>query len=335
MPEVKGLKVVLIGGGTGSFALLDSLKNYVHHLTALVNMADDGGSTGILRDELGVLPPGDVRQCLVALSRSSQTMRDLFNYRFPKGTFAAGHSFGNLFLTAVEKITDSFPEAISIASEVLNITGDVIPITTDQVTLVLKHSDGTVQRHEAVIDHADFKGQTRPQATLEPHASINPAARQALLDADLIVIAPGSLYSSLAPALIVDGVAEAIAASQARKVYVCNLVTQPGQTDDFKVHDFAAEIERFLGRKDILDFVLYNTAQPNPELLQYYESKGHEFGVAVDREAFKRARYTPIGKPLLSKVLPKQDPNDSLARGFIRHDGDKVARQLLRIYFSE
>lgn len=329
-----GVRIVVIGGGTGSFTLLNALKYYVHNITALVNMADDGGSTGLLRDELGVLPPGDVRQCLVALSRSSGTMRELFNYRFPEGSLA-GHSFGNLFLTAVEKMTDNFGDAVSLASEVLNITGKVVPMTTDKVTLVVEHADKTIMRGESKIDHADFGGQTRPVVRLEPHAAINPAAKQAIIDADLVVIAPGDLYSSIGPALVVGGVAEALAMSAAKKVYVCNLVTKPGQTDDFQVHDFASEIERFMGQST-LDYVLYNNAKPDEELLSRY-AKSNEFWVAFDGQVLKEERYTAIGGDFVSRHVwqptAKTDPLAS-SRTFIRHDADKVTRALMKIYFS-
>jgi uncharacterized cofD-like protein len=329
-----GVKAVVIGGGTGSFTLLSALKHYTQTITALVNMADDGGSTGQLRDELGVLPPGDVRQCLVALSRSSDTMRELFNYRFPEGTLA-GHSFGNLFLTAVEKMTDNFGQAVELASTVLNITGTVIPMTTDKVTLVVEHADKTVMRGESVIDHADFGAQTRPLVRLEPQAAISPAAKQAIIDADIIVIAPGDLYSSIGPALAVGGVAEALSMSAAKKVYVCNLVTKPGQTDGFAVHDFADEIERLMGGQNRLDYVLYNNAKPDEALLKKY-AHDNEFWVGSDDAQLVAAPYEAIGGDFVSKHFATTSAADPLAasRSFIRHDADKVSRALMKIYFS-
>lgn len=329
-----GVKVVVIGGGTGSFTLLNALKHYIHNITALVNMADDGGSTGQLRDELGVLPPGDVRQCLVALSRSSDTMRELFNYRFPEGAFT-GHSFGNLFLAAVEKMTDSFGEAVGLASETLNITGKVVPMTMDKVTLVIEHADHTIMRGESLVDEAGFGGQRRPLVRLEPHATISPAAKEAILDADVIVVAPGDLYSSIGPALAVDGVAEALGASSAKKVYVCNLVTKPGQTDGFQVHDFAAEIERLMGGNR-LDYVLYNSARPDEALIKRYAHK-NEYWVDVDEQKLSEAGYEAIVGDFVSrKAYGPTSLADPLAatRSFIRHDGDKVSRALMKVYFS-
>ena len=238
------LKIAVIGGGTGSFTLLSALKDHTSQIAALVNMADDGGSTGQLRDELGALPPGDVRQCLVALSDSPK-VRDLFNYRFEEGTLQ-GHAFGNLFLTALEKMTGSFAEGVDLASEVLNIKGIVEPITLSNVHLAMKDEKGETVHGEFAIADRDFKS-SRPEMWLEPLAEPNPRAIKAIETADIVVIAPGNLYGSLAPALIVPGIGEALERSSAFKVYVCNLVTKPGQTDGFKVSDFADEIERFAG----------------------------------------------------------------------------------------
>lgn len=328
-----GVKVVVIGGGTGSFTLLSSLKNYTRHITALVNMADDGGSTGQLRDELGVLPPGDVRQCLVALSESEK-VRDLFNYRFEEGTFA-GHAFGNLFLTALEKMTGSFGDAVETASEVLNIVGRVEPITLDEVTLVMEKSDGEVTRGEFEIGHADFGELKRPEMRLEPTPSLNPKARQAILEADLVVVAPGNLYGSLAPSLIVPGMSDALNKATAKKIYVCNLVTKPGQTDGFSVADFAAEIERFGNFK--LDYVLYNDAEPGADLLEKYAKSG-EYGVKYNKDELRKQHYRAKSGSYVSSdfTAPNSGKADPIAatRTFIRHDADAIARKLMGIYFG-
>lgn len=319
-------KLVVIGGGTGSFTLLSALKNHFAHITALVNMADDGGSTGLLRDELGVLPPGDIRQCLVALARQPR-MRDLFNYRFEEGTFA-GHSFGNLFLTAVEKMTNDFAEAVLLAGDILNISGRVVPITLDKVTLVMDNPDGTMIRGQDVISEAKV---SRPKLRLEPAAHLNPAAKQAIGSADFIVIAPGRLYGSLAPALVVPGLADVMAASKAPKAYVCNLVTKMGQTDDFTVADFAAEIERFLDGKVALSYVLYNNAKPNQELLHKYAKVG-EFWVEHNDDQLARQHYRAIGGHFVRDTPwqsnAKKDPID---RTLIRHDAESVAKKLLEL----
>lgn len=331
--EVAGVKIAVIGGGTGSFTLLRSLKNYTNHLTALVNMADDGGSTGVLRDELGVLPPGDVRQCLVALSESERT-RDLFNYRFEEGTFS-GHAFGNIFMAALEKMTGNFAEAVEEASRVLNIIGRVEPITLDPVTLVLEKQNGEIIRGEFQIGHLDFDGSTRPNIHLEPAPRLNPAAADAISKADLLVIAPGNLYGSLAPALVVPGMSEAIKNSKAKKIYVSNLVTKPGQTDGFSVSDFATEIER-LGEFQ-LDYVLYNTEKPDAALLTKYAKDG-ELPVEYDVTVLESQHYVAEGGDFLSNefVAHNSGSADPIAatRTFIRHDSDRIARALMKLYFS-
>lgn len=330
MPNPKGPKIVMIGGGTGSFTLLKELKNYAQDITALVTMADDGGSTGQLRDEYGVLPPGDVRQCLVALSNSTDQMRSLFNYRFGEGSFE-GHSFGNLFLTAVEKMTDDFGEAVRLAGKVLNITGRVVPITLDNTHLVMLDGNHKVMG-EYKIGHTIFKGKRRPDFSLQPHAWINPDAKQAIAEADMVVIAPGNFYGSLIPALIVDGVAEALQKTTATVVQVTNLVTKPGQTDGWNVTDYISETERFVG-KDVIDYVLYNTEKPTKEMLEKYAADG-EYPVNFKLSDFKKTTYKAIGQDLVSNELPELSKNDKLERTLIRHDADAVARQLMRIYFS-
>ncbi len=331
--EPIGTKIVVIGGGTGSFTLLSALKNYTHNLTALVNMVDDGGSTGQLRDELGVLPPGDVRQCLVALS-SSPKVRDLFNYRFDEGSMK-GHAFGNLFMAALEKMTGSFAEAVETASEVLGVNGRVYPITLDDTKMSIKLADGTLVNGQHAAESLVIPEGERPWLELSPPANINPRARQAIVDADLVVIAPGLLYGSLAPALLVRGVTRALAETKAKKVYVCNLVNKPGQTDDFTVSDYADEIERFSGVK--LDFVLYNNHRPPQELIDKYAHDG-EMLVEWDEGVLAGQHYHASGKQLIAEkawtnVNAAADPL-AAQRSLIRHDADRVARELMRIYFS-
>lgn len=316
---MKDPKIVVIGGGTGSFELLSGLKEYTPNLTALVCMADDGGSTGMLRDEYGVLPPGDVRKALVALARTPQ-LRNLFDYRFNDGGLA-GHSFGNLFLATVEKMSDNFAHAVQLASRLLNIQGQVLPITLDKVTLVLEDGDRVI-RGESELDKGVVFAHSRPTVRLEPAARITPEAKTAILDADMVVIAPGSLYGSLAATLVVDGVAEALAQSRARKVFVCNLVSEYGQTDGFAVHDYAAEIERFLDNKVRLDYVLYNTHEPAPELLKRYKEEDRTW-VPFDQAVLAGQHYTAIGANLVA--------DGDGQRTLIRHDPDKTAAKLLRI----
>ena len=326
-----GAKIVVIGGGTGSFTLLQGIKEYARDVTALVNMADDGGSTGQLRDELGVLPPGDVRQCLVALSPTPK-VRDLFNYRFDEGSFK-GHAFGNLFLTALEKMTGSFAEAVELAGDVLKIDGRVEPITLSNVQLCAEGADGEPIKGEFTIAHAEIA--RHPNIWLEPEAEANPAAIQAILDADMVVIAPGNLYGSLAPALVIDGVQHALRETRATCVFVCNLVSKPGPTDGFGVIDFASEIERLAG-SEFLDYVVFNTDEPSEELMKKYAHDG-ELVVGYDIAELKKQHYQYRGVPVLAKEVWSGDQSNNpiaAARSFIRHDPDAVARQLMRIYFA-
>lgn len=329
--KINGASFVVIGGGTGSFTVLSGLKTYVKDITALVNMADDGGSTGQLRDELGALPPGDVRQCLVALSDTPK-VRDLFNYRFEEGSLK-GHAFGNLFLTALEKMTGNFAEAVEMASRVLNITGRVEPVTMTNVTLCAEGVDGKPIKGEDTIDHEELAD--RPKIWLEPEAVANPHAIEAIMAADVVVIAPGDLYGSLAPALVVPGVGEALRNTAASCVYVANLVTKPGPTEGYKVHDFADEVERLAGGQ-FLDYVIFNTEQPSERLLEKYAHEG-EYGVAADNDEFVKRPWKAKGAAIIARdIWGGAQSSDPLAhtRSFIRHDPDAIARQLMRIYFA-
>ncbi len=325
--KVNNRKLVLIGGGTGSFTLLRKLKDYPFDITAVVNMSDDGGSTGVLRDELGVLPPGDIRQCLVALADESSVLRDLFNYRFEEGGLK-GHSFGNLFLSALEKTSKDFGEAVAKASKILSIKGKVLPVTLNDSHLVLTSSDGVKISGEFAVSQTSWKKGNLPNLDLEPKSHINPKAQKAINEADLIVIAPGHLYGSLAPALLVNGVGKALNKTKAKKIFVCNLVTKPGQTDGFTVENFASEINRFAGY-NILDFVIYNSQIPSNNLLKQYAKDGEKPVVCAGN---KDLSYTIISADLLSSEIYNQNKADTMIeRTLIRHDGDKVAQQILKI----
>jgi uncharacterized cofD-like protein len=327
-------RIVVIGGGTGSFTVLRALKDHACELTAIVNMIDDAGSSGLLRDELGVLPPGDIRQSLVALSTASSELRDLFNYRFPEGTFG-GHAFGNLFITALEKMTGSIGQAVRVAGEVLSIRGRVIPASTDDVRLALKTADGRTIHGEDRIgegpasDQLFIKG--RPHHLyLEPQAHLNPEAQAAISAADLIVIAPGKLYSSILPSFLVSGMPEALRQSPAKIAYICNLMTRPNQTAGFTVTDFAAEVEHYAGGP-ILDFVIYNTMRPTTELLERYTLEG-ELPVEYDPTNLSRQHYQAVGQPLISQQPFAQAKHDTLLkRTLIRHDSAKLAQTIMNL----
>jgi uncharacterized cofD-like protein len=314
-------KIVTIGGGTGNFTVLKGLKNYDVDISAIVSMADDGGSTGILRDELGVLPPGDVRQCLVALSDSSRLMRSLMNYRFEQGGLG-GHSFGNLLLSALEKVTGSFEKAVEEAGKILFIKGKVIPVTTHQVRLkmILKNCQVLEGERDVYLSEEIEKGYS--SIYLEPYPKANPHAINEIMNADLIVMGPGGLHTSLIPNLLVEGVTEALKQSDAKKVFITNLMNRRGQTSHFKVSDYLAELERFIG-EDIFDYVIVNNQKPPQELIELYAAEGD----LVEND-LKDGRIRAA--PLLGE-LSRGAKKDLIKRNLIRHDSKKLASELMNI----
>jgi len=318
-------KVVVIGGGTGSFTVLRGLKNHNVDLSAVVSMADDGGSTGILRDELGVLPPGDVRQCLVALSDSSRLMRGLMNYRFENGCLE-GHSFGNILLSALEKVTGSFEKAVEEVSKILSIKGKVIPVTTNEVRLHMILSDNILLKGEKEIllskkSLIDFKS-----IYLEPFPKANPRVIDEIMNADLIVFGPGGLYTSLIPSLLVEGVGKALRETQAKKVLVLNLMNKIALTPGFKASNYVSELKRFTGN-DIFDFVLINSKEPPKRLVELYAQEAE----LIENDISDDSRF--IETDILDIEEPEYSKSDVLAksRALIRHDSKKLADELMKI----
>ncbi len=321
---MKKQKIVTIGGGTGSFTILSELKNYPVEISAIVSMADDGGSTGVLRDELGVLPPGDVRQCLVALSESDQGLRDLFNFRYSKGGLS-GHSFGNLFLSTLEKITGSFDEAIKEAAKILRIKGNVIPVTLTNTKLIAVFNGGKKIMGQCKIN--DLNLISMKEIRLSPRAELNPEAVRVIKKADKIIINPGNLFCSIIPNLLVKGLSEAIRNSSAKKIYICNLMTKFGHTDDFSVIDYVNTIEKYLGRS-VIEYVIYNKEYPEDDLLKKYE-KECEYFVASGNLSNLGIKF--IGHKLLSHKIYKQAKGDKLKRTLIRHDSKKIAKLIYNL----
>lgn len=326
------IKIAVIGGGTGSFTLLSELKNYTSQLVAIVNMADDGGSTGVLRDEYGTLPPGDVRQCLVALSTSPK-IRDLFDYRFAEGSLE-GHSFGNLFLTALEKVTGDFSEAVETASEVLRVNGRVLPATLSDVRLKLEWSAGNGHGRETLfgennVTSQDFKHDPRKaKLSLTPKAKVNKMAIKAIEQADLVIVAPGNLYSSLGPLLVIDGVGKALRDTKATKVYVSNLVTKNGQTDKFTVADHADELERFAGGQ-FLDYVLYNNAKPSAMIQARY--KAEKAYLTKPGKDLQKKHYQVVPGDFLGKMAREKKGDKFIRRSLIRHNAKSVVQEILKL----
>ncbi|HPE85329.1 MAG: YvcK family protein [Chlamydiia bacterium] len=314
-------KIVVIGGGTGNFTVLRGLKNYDVDLCAIVSMADDGGSTGILRDELGVLPPGDVRQCLVALSNSSRLMRSLMNYRFENGGLG-GHSFGNLLLSTLEKVTGSFEKAVEEVGKILYIKGKVIPITTHHVHLKMILKDRTVLEGEKEVYLSQRIDEGYKSIFLEPYPKANPRALDEIHNADLIVLGPGGLHTSLIPNLLVEGVRDALLETQAKKVFVVNLMNRKGQTTSYKVGDYIKEISKFVG-KDIFDYILVNNEKPPEELIESYADEGDLVEDDIQDERVRSAA--------LLGALQEMSKSDLIKRSLIRHDSKKLAEELMKI----
>jgi uncharacterized cofD-like protein len=328
---MKKFNVVTIGGGTGSFTLLSGLKKYPVNISAIVSMADDGGSTGVLRDELGVLPPGDVRQCLVALSDSSEELRELMSYRFEEGGLK-GHSFGNLFLSALEKINNSFFKGVEKASKILKVKGEVIPVTDQNTNLYMQLKNKKLLKGEEQINHNfEIEKIGISKNYLSPKAKADKKAIQRIVEADLIVIGPGNHYCSVVPNFLVKGIPEAIRRSKAKVVYNCNLVNKKGHTEKFSLEDYANSINRYIG-KERIDFVTFNVKKPNSMLIEKYESQRELLVGIGDLDGPKR-KYKIIRSDILSEKKPVYSKSDILAkqRSFIRHDSKKLAKILMKI----
>ena len=322
------MKIVLIGGGTGSYTLLQELKNWSKDITAIVNMCDDGGSSGSLRDELGVLPPGDVRQCLVALSNHPET-RDLFSYRFVNGTFS-GHAVGNIILSALELQTGSFIKAVDIVAEFLQITGRVIPVSSDNYTLELIDGSTVIKGEKNVIKHK-IRNQDA-KIVLKPQPRLNPAAKKAIEEADLVIIAPGNLYGSLLPILAIEDMASTLKMTHSKIIMITNLVNKPGQTENWHVVDYLKQMERYIGIGTI-DTVLYNTKLPGKELLKKY-AEDKEYPPNIDQKEFKSIDTIFVGAPLVANKIHSPDPHDKMIRRtLIRHDALEVLRQLKNLTY--
>ncbi|MDO8516474.1 MAG: YvcK family protein [bacterium] len=318
-PQItKDKKFVVIGGGTGIFSVLTGLSARFNDVTAVVTMADDGGSAGVLREEFGMLPPGDVRRAIVALGRTdNKVLSELFNYRFEEGAGLVGHSFGNLLLTALERITGSFPDAISAASEILAVRGRVLPVTLASTRLYAELEDGHIVKGETNIDIPKHDGRLRiKRVWLSPKASLNPDVRRAIRDADAVVIGPGDLYTSIIPNVVVGGMREALARTKAKKIYITNIVTKFGETNHFAASEFVRMLELYTG-KGVLDYVIANKRRPTLTRMKPYLAEGANL-VELDAENFN-ADPTLIAADVIR------------AKGLVRHDPKKIASTIARL----
>lgn len=321
-------KVVTIGGGTGSFVVLSGLKSYPIDLSAIVTMTDSGGSTGKLCDQLGVLPPGDLRQALVALSEAPDIWRQLFIYRFENGDLK-GHNFGNIFLSAIEKITNSNQEAVDRASDILQTNGRVLPITFDKVSLCALYEDGTVVEGESKIEKIISKKKRIAKVYLKPNAVMNLEAKKAMERADLLIFGPGDLYTSIIPNLLVSGVKETLGYSKIKKLLIVNLMNKPGQTEGFKASTFVDEFEKYLW-EGAVDYIIVNSSKPREDLIDLYKEVDRATPVEDDLGGtYKNAKVIKAG--VLSNVAYNKSSSDALRRSLIRHDSDKLAKVLYKI----
>ncbi len=314
--------VVTVGGGTGSYTVLSGLKNILGiNITALVSMADDGGSTGVLRDELGVLPPGDVRQCLVALSEHTETVRKLMGHRFSKGSLS-GHNFGNILLASLEIVTGDFVKGVEIASEILKVKGRVVPVTSDKADLLIELKNGKILKGENKINHSDIQDVGIKKIYYKNNVGLNQTARDAILKADIIVLGPGNYYPSLLPNLIVKGFKEAIKKSKAKIVLPINLTNKQGHTMHWKASDYVKDVEKYLGKK--VDKIIINSESPSKEQIKYYKLQEGD-GVLIEDD-MDDSRV--VRAKVLSHVLIKKTNGDRIAglRSFIRHDSEKMAK---------
>lgn len=331
MEETKKPNIVVIGGGTGTFVALSGLKKYPVDLTAIVTMMDSGGSSGRLRDELGVLPPGDIRQCLVALAKSSRLLRDMFNYRFEEGGLA-GHTFGNIFLSTLAKTTGSMKKAIDEVGKILRIQGRVVPVTFDKSDLCVELEDGKVivgETHIDVLEKQQERAKIR-RAFLKPRVSANPDAVASILDAHYLLLGPGDLYTSILPNLLVDGITDALKKSKAKKIFVLNLMTKYGQTTQYKASDHIADLEKYIGR-DVLEVLIVNTKKPRSDTLLWYSDFGEQ---PVIDDVGSNSLYRVIRAKLIKDAIIRQEKGDALKRSFIRHDPEKLAAEVIKLTIS-
>ncbi len=310
----RGPKIVAIGGGTGLSMLLRGIKNITNNVTAVVTVGDDGGSSGRLREEMGVLPPGDIRNCIAALADDEDLVTKLFQYRFKMGEGLEGHSFGNLFLTALCSITGDMVRAVKESSNVLSIRGRVLPSTLDDMKLVAELEDGRIIHGESNIPEAH--GKIKRLFTDPQNCRALADVISAIRDAELIILGPGSLYTSVIPNLLIDEISHEIAKSNAKKIYVCNIMTQPGETDNYSVCDHINAIVKHAGSRKVIDAVLVNDFMPS-NLAKKYQIAG-SYPVKLDFENLKK-----LGVKLVTRKLIEDSKE-----GLVRHSSNRVARAI-------
>ncbi|BFH10556.1 gluconeogenesis factor [Paenibacillus dendritiformis] len=308
-------RIVVMGGGTGLSVMLRGLKEKPLDITAIVTVADDGGSSGILRQELQMPPPGDIRNVLTALADVEPSLSEMLKYRFPNGTGLAGHSLGNLILAAMTDITGDFVAGIRELSRVLAVRGRVLPAANQAIALNAEMTDGTIVEGESAIPQA---GQRIKRVFLEPEqVEALPEAVQALQEADAILVGPGSLYTSIIPTLLVPKLAQAVKESDAVKIFVCNVMTQPGETDNYKVSDHLEAIQQHVG-EHLFDYVIVNDGEIPPQVQDRYAEQGAR-AVHLDLDEVTKRGYKVIADSLV------------LFRTYLRHDAEKLSHHIYQL----
>jgi uncharacterized cofD-like protein len=329
--RIKQKKVVCIGGGTGTFVVLKGLKTYPYSISAIVTMSDSGGSNKRLRDEFGLLPTSDLRQCIVALAdennKHAGLLRQLFMYRFEKGQGISGMTFGNLFMAALADIVGSQKEAIRQTGKVLRINGSVIPVSYTDTNLFAEYENGITVSEEHLIDEPKHDGTMKiTRVYLQPEAEGNPEALKAIKEADAIVLGPGDLYTSVLPNIIVNGIGEAIAASKAKKIYNLNLMTKYGQTYNFTASDHVKALASYIHITP--DVIVVNNTTYNADVLEKYKDM-KEFPVVDD---LTQNRYNNVVRAdVINDQVVARSSSDTLVRSLIRHDSEKLAKVLAEV----
>lgn len=315
--HVGGPKVVVIGGGTGLSTMLRGLKLYTNNITAIVTVGDDGGGSGKLRADLGMLPPGDIRNCILALADTEPIMEDLLQYRFKEGSLK-GQNFGNLFLAAMAGISDNFEDAVQKMSSVLAVTGKVLPVTLDDMKLIADLENGSVVEGESIIPEEVIKQKSKIK-----QLRINPERAKPLMDAlvaikeaDAIVMGPGSLYTSIIPNLLVEDIVEGINKSDAIKIYISNVMTQPGETDDFAVSDHIKTLMKYSGKNSV-QYVIANNGTIPPDIEERYLSQGSKL-VKLDYENIEDLNVKVVETDLVK-----------ITKGYVKHDAEHLAQVLM------
>jgi uncharacterized cofD-like protein len=323
---MKKLKIVSMGGGTGTFPVVTALKSLETSISAIISVSDSGGSTGRIRDEFGFQPVGDLRQSLAALTDKDRQdwIQKILLYRFSKGSGLKGHNLGNLILTALQDMTGSTTESLDIAEKVFQLDGAVIPVTTSNVNLKIHYKDGSSVIGEHILDNKSENPKKIEKISLTPECDLNPTAKKSILEADLIIIGPGDHYASLLSTLVVPGIKDAFKKTNAKVMYISNLMTRRTQTHEMSISDHLGEIEEAIDKK--VDYILINDSEIPENILRIYATE-QEFPVKDDLHGDNRIIRAEL---LLDKVVEKKE-NDTAHRSFLRHDSKKLERVFKKV----